>query len=154
QPVLADPRAVEQILTNLVDNAIKYCPNATLTVRAAAVGTRVRVSVVDTGPGVEPRHIPRLFERFYRVDAGRSRDTGGTGLGLSIVKHLVEAMNGSVGVDSAPAAGSTFWFELPMAPVGGVAAGGPIGEHDGPDSGDLSPDSPADDTDSDSAAES
>ncbi|HVR60486.1 MAG TPA: ATP-binding protein [Polyangia bacterium] len=117
--VLADPRAVEQVLTNLVDNAIKYCPGARLTVRAAPDGPRVRISVEDNGPGVEPRHIPRLFERFYRVDAGRSRDTGGTGLGLSIVKHLVEAMNGLVGVDSTPGAGSTFWFALPMAPVPG-----------------------------------
>jgi two-component system phosphate regulon sensor histidine kinase PhoR len=117
--VLADPRAVEQVLTNLVDNAIKYCPGARLTVRAVPDGPRVRISVEDNGPGVEPRHIPRLFERFYRVDAGRSRDTGGTGLGLSIVKHLVEAMNGMVGVDSTPGAGSTFWFALPMAPVPG-----------------------------------
>ena len=123
-PVLADPRAVEQVLTNLVDNAIKYCPNATLVVRAAVDGSRVRVAVVDNGPGVEPRHIPRLFERFYRVDAGRSRDTGGTGLGLSIVKHLVEAMNGAVGVDSTPGAGSTFWFEIPVAPPARVPAGG------------------------------
>jgi two-component system, OmpR family, phosphate regulon sensor histidine kinase PhoR len=114
-PVLADPRAVEQVLTNLVDNAIKYCPGARLVVRAAPDGPRIRISVVDNGPGVEPRHIPRLFERFYRVDAGRSRDTGGTGLGLSIVKHLVEAMNGVVGVDSTPGAGSSFWFVLPIA---------------------------------------
>jgi two-component system phosphate regulon sensor histidine kinase PhoR len=73
----------------------------------------VSIEVEDTGPGIEPRHLPRLFERFYRVDSGRSRDMGGTGLGLSIVKHLVEAMKGSVGVESVPGKGSTFWFTLP-----------------------------------------
>ena len=112
----ADRRAIEQVLSNLVDNAVKYCPpGATVTVRAAVEGDRLRIAVADTGPGIEPQHLPRLFERFYRVDAGRSRDLGGTGLGLSIVKHLVEAMNGTVGVDSAPGKGSTFHFSLPRA---------------------------------------
>jgi two-component system, OmpR family, phosphate regulon sensor histidine kinase PhoR len=83
--------------------------------RAAGVEGALRIEVADTGPGIEPRHLPRLFERFYRVDSGRSRDRGGTGLGLSIVKHLVEAMGGTIGVDSTPGAGSTFWFTLPMA---------------------------------------
>jgi len=114
----ADRRAVEQVLTNLVDNAVKYCPpGASITIRLRATEEDgwplVRVEVADTGPGIEPRHLPRLFERFYRVDSGRSRDMGGTGLGLSIVKHLVEAMKGSVGVDSTPGKGSTFWFVLP-----------------------------------------
>jgi two-component system phosphate regulon sensor histidine kinase PhoR len=109
------------VLTNLVDNAVKYCPaGASITLRARLVGegadARARVEVADTGPGIEPRHQPRLFERFYRVDGGRSRDMGGTGLGLSIVKHLVEAMNGAVGVESAPGHGSLFWFTLPLAP--------------------------------------
>jgi two-component system phosphate regulon sensor histidine kinase PhoR len=117
----ADRRALEQVLTNLVDNAVKYCPaGASITLRARLVGegadARARVEVADTGPGIEPRHQPRLFERFYRVDGGRSRDMGGTGLGLSIVKHLVEAMNGAVGVESAPGHGSLFWFTLPLAP--------------------------------------
>ena len=116
----ADRRALEQVLTNLVDNAVKYCPaGASITLRARVVGegaeARARVEVADTGPGIEPRHQPRLFERFYRVDGGRSRDMGGTGLGLSIVKHLVEAMNGAVGVESAPGRGSLFWFTLPLA---------------------------------------
>jgi two-component system phosphate regulon sensor histidine kinase PhoR len=116
----ADRRALEQVLTNLVDNAVKYCPAGTsITLRARLVdnadGARARVEIVDTGPGIEPRHQPRLFERFYRVDGGRSRDMGGTGLGLSIVKHLVEAMSGAVGVESAPGRGSLFWFTLPMA---------------------------------------
>ncbi|HVU50298.1 MAG TPA: ATP-binding protein [Polyangia bacterium] len=116
----ADRRALEQVLTNLVDNAVKYCPTgASITLRARVVGegaeARARVEVADTGPGIEPRHQPRLFERFYRVDGGRSRDMGGTGLGLSIVKHLVEAMNGAVGVESSPGRGSLFWFTVPLA---------------------------------------
>jgi two-component system phosphate regulon sensor histidine kinase PhoR len=111
----ADRRALEQVFTNLLDNAVKYCPaGASLRLRASQEDHTLRVEIADTGPGIEPRHLPRLFERFYRVDSGRSRDMGGTGLGLSIVKHLVEAMNGSIGVDSTPGRGSTFWFTLPM----------------------------------------
>jgi two-component system phosphate regulon sensor histidine kinase PhoR len=75
----------------------------------------VQVSVADSGPGISPEHLPRVFERFYRVDAGRSRELGGTGLGLSIVKHLVEAMNGAVRVESRAGAGSTFFFTLHRA---------------------------------------
>jgi two-component system phosphate regulon sensor histidine kinase PhoR len=111
-----DRRAVEQALTNLIDNAIKYCPEgARITVRGQVVDDMVEVAVEDTGPGVEERHLPRLFERFYRVDPGRSRDMGGTGLGLSIVKHVVESMGGEVGVRSEFGLGSTFWFTLPIA---------------------------------------
>ena len=77
-------------------------------------GIALRVEIADSGPGIEPRHLPRLFERFYRVDSGRSRDMGGTGLGLSIVKHLVEAMGGTIGVESIPGRGATFWFTLPV----------------------------------------
>jgi two-component system phosphate regulon sensor histidine kinase PhoR len=113
--VRADRRALEQVLTNLIDNAVKYCPmGATITVRARITDGHVRVEIADTGPGIEPRHQSRLFERFYRVDGGRSREMGGTGLGLSIVKHLVEAMSGTVGVDSTPGRGSLFWFTLPL----------------------------------------
>ena len=75
----------------------------------------VRCTVQDTGPGIAEVDLPRLFERFYRVDAGRSRDMGGTGLGLSIVKHLVEAMGGNVGVESRIGFGSSFWFTVPVA---------------------------------------
>jgi two-component system phosphate regulon sensor histidine kinase PhoR len=113
--VMGDARAVEQVLTNLIDNAVKYCPVGTsIAVRSRVGEGVVRVEVADTGPGIEPRHQTRLFERFYRIDGGRSRDMGGTGLGLSIVKHLVEAMSGAVGVESAPGHGSTFWFTLPV----------------------------------------
>jgi two-component system phosphate regulon sensor histidine kinase PhoR len=69
--------------------------------------------IEDTGPGIAEQDLPRIFERFYRIDSGRSRDMGGTGLGLSIVKHLVEAMGGHVGVESRVGFGSTFWFTLP-----------------------------------------
>jgi two-component system, OmpR family, phosphate regulon sensor histidine kinase PhoR len=115
--VKADRRALEQVMVNLVDNAIKYCPpGSRVVVRARRDGqAQVRVAVEDTGPGVAERDLPRLFERFYRVDPGRSRDMGGTGLGLSIVKHLVEAMGGDVGVESRVGFGSIFWFTLPVA---------------------------------------
>jgi two-component system, OmpR family, phosphate regulon sensor histidine kinase PhoR len=110
----ADRRALEQVFTNLLDNAIKYCgTGARVRLNAQRTERGLRVEISDTGPGIEPRHLPRLFERFYRVDSGRSRDMGGTGLGLSIVKHLVEAMGGTIGVDSTPGRGSTFWFTLP-----------------------------------------
>jgi len=114
----ADRRALENILTNLVDNAVKYCGSGAevrLSASDDADAGVVRVVAEDTGPGIEARHLSRLFERFYRVDAGRSRQLGGTGLGLSIVKHLVEAMGGGVGVDSEPGRGTRFRFSLPRA---------------------------------------
>ncbi|MBN1608549.1 MAG: HAMP domain-containing protein [Polyangiaceae bacterium] len=115
-PVCADRRAFDQIVTNLVDNAVKYCPaGATVTLSAERAEGGLRVLVEDTGPGIAPEHLSRLFERFYRVDAGRSRALGGTGLGLSIVKHLVEAMHGQVSVESTPGKGSCFSFTLPLA---------------------------------------
>ena len=111
----ADRKALEQVFTNLLDNAIKYCGSGTqIRLRAQRAGNVLRVEIADSGPGIEPRHLPRLFERFYRVDSGRSRDMGGTGLGLSIVKHLVEAMGGTIGVESVPGRGATFWFSLPV----------------------------------------
>jgi two-component system phosphate regulon sensor histidine kinase PhoR len=111
--VEATPHALEHILSNLVDNAIKYSPEgATVRVTAAPYGDRVRLSVVDTGPGVEARHLPRLFERFYRADKSRSRDLGGTGLGLAIVKHLAEAIGATVGVESAVGQGTSFHVDL------------------------------------------
>jgi two-component system phosphate regulon sensor histidine kinase PhoR len=115
-PVRAARRALEQVLSNLVDNGVKYgLENGNVTLRAVTEATTVRISVEDDGPGVEAKHLPRLFERFFRVDAGRSREVGGTGLGLSIVKHLVEAMGGTVGVESTPGKGSRFSVTLPRA---------------------------------------
>jgi two-component system phosphate regulon sensor histidine kinase PhoR len=112
--IRADPRAMEQVLVNLVDNAVKYTSAGTVTVKAEAEGPDWIVSVADTGPGIERHHLPRIFERFYRVDAGRSRDQGGTGLGLAIVKHLAQSMSGEVGVESG-SSGSRFWVRLPAA---------------------------------------
>jgi two-component system phosphate regulon sensor histidine kinase PhoR len=112
--VRADPRALEQVLVNLVDNAVKYTSQGSVAIRAEREGEVWILSVVDTGPGIERHHLPRIFERFYRVDAGRSREAGGTGLGLAIVKHLVQGMGGEVGVESG-ADGTRFWVRLPAA---------------------------------------
>ncbi|KAB2907847.1 MAG: HAMP domain-containing histidine kinase, partial [Kofleriaceae bacterium] len=114
--VTADGKALDQILVNLIDNAIKYtAPAGHVWVRARPLDGRVRVVVADDGPGIAPHHRERIFERFYRVDAGRSREVGGTGLGLAIVKHLVESMGGTVGVDGNEPTGTVFWIELPRA---------------------------------------
>lgn len=120
---VGDARSFEQVLVNLVDNAIKYTP------RGGTVGIEIRrdeedalFEVWDTGPGVPEAHRARLFERFYRVDPGRSRDMGGTGLGLSIVKHLVESMHGTVGMRPRSPRGSVFWVRLPLDPTVAAAA--------------------------------
>ena len=114
--VLADRRALEQMLVNLLDNAVKYTPESgRVTVLVDDAGNEVVLSVLDTGPGIEPRQQGRVFERFYRADPGRSREMGGTGLGLAIVKHLAQAQGGQVGVESGQG-GSRFWIRLPKAP--------------------------------------
>jgi two-component system phosphate regulon sensor histidine kinase PhoR len=111
--VYGDSEAVHQILINLLDNAIKYThEGGSVTVRARVEPEYVRVLVDDTGIGVPAEDLPRLFERFYRVDKARSRELGGTGLGLAIVKHLVLANGGQVSVESVPGKGSTFSFTL------------------------------------------
>ena len=111
---LGDPDHVERVLLNLVDNAVKYARGA-IVVRARRDGARVVVVVEDDGPGIAAEHLPRLFERFYRVDAGRSREAGGTGLGLAIVRRLVVDMGGSVDVDSVVGQGTRFVVVLPAA---------------------------------------
>jgi two-component system phosphate regulon sensor histidine kinase PhoR len=114
--VRGDATALERVLSNLIDNAIKYCPEgAAIVVAAEDLGGKLRVTVSDDGPGIEARHLPRLFERFYRCDPGRSRAMGGTGLGLSIVKHLVEAMGGTVQVESTLGQGARFGFTVPAS---------------------------------------
>lgn len=132
--VLGDQRAVEQIILNLVDNAVKYTPpNGNVWVSAHLTDGTVELRVRDDGPGIEPRHLPRIFERFYRVDKGRSRDMGGTGLGLSIVKHLATAMKGDVRVESGLRGGSTFFVQLPVAsPRAEARPGNESGPHDAP----------------------
>ena len=105
---------VEQAVTNLVDNAIKYSSRDTrVTVRGFSRGDHVVVEVIDTGIGIAGEHQQRIFERFYRVDAARSRDSGGTGLGLAIVKHIAGVHGGDVTVGSTPGRGSTFTLRLP-----------------------------------------
>jgi two-component system phosphate regulon sensor histidine kinase PhoR len=105
---------IEQAVVNLIDNAVKYSdPGATVRVAGSADAEVLRIQVVDNGCGIESRHLPRLFERFYRVDRARSRKLGGTGLGLAIVKHIVEAHGGQVTVTSEPGKGSTFTLTLP-----------------------------------------
>jgi two-component system phosphate regulon sensor histidine kinase PhoR len=113
--VWCDNEAVSQILSNLLDNAIKYTPaGGRIAVGAEARGRFVELHVRDTGIGIPAEELPRLFERFYRVDKARSRELGGTGLGLSIVKHLVAAHNGTTRVESRLGQGSTFFFTLPV----------------------------------------
>jgi two-component system phosphate regulon sensor histidine kinase PhoR len=112
----ADPKALEQVLLNLLDNAIKYTPEGGIVeLSGEREAGQTLLSVRDSGLGIDPKHLPRLFERFYRVDRGRSREMGGTGLGLSIVRHLVQAMDGDVRVSSQLGAGSTFTVVLPAA---------------------------------------
>ena len=101
-----DRGRIEVALRNLLDNAIKYTETGTVRITAER-------AIADTGRGIEPEHRARIFERFYRVDHGRSRASGGTGLGLSIVKHAIDLHGGRVGVESSPGRGSRFWFEIP-----------------------------------------
>jgi len=114
--VWGDTKALEQVLTNLVQNAVRYSDDGGHVELAAEIqGDAVRIEVRDDGPGIAAEHRSRVFERFYRVDSGRSRRTGGTGLGLSIVKHLVDAMGGEVGVEPRTPRGSIFWLTVPRA---------------------------------------
>jgi len=110
-----DAEAVSQILSNLMENAVKYTPaGGRISVGARQLDGMIEIYVRDTGIGIPEEDLPRLFERFYRVDKARSRELGGTGLGLSIVKHLVAAHHGSTRVESRVNEGSTFYFTLPV----------------------------------------
>lgn len=113
--VNADQRRLEQILINLVDNAIKFnYPGGRVTIAACSAGQQHLIKVRDTGQGIPPEHLPRVFERFYRVDKARAREVGGTGLGLAIVKHLARAHGGEAYVTSEVGAGSEFIIKLPL----------------------------------------
>ena len=114
-PIVGDRERIRQVLTNLVDNALKY-NNAGGHVEVVArllPSSQIKVSVVDDGIGIAPEHIARLTERFFRVDTSRSRSQGGTGLGLAIVKHILGAHDSQLMVESHPDGGSTFGFSLP-----------------------------------------
>ena len=110
--VPADPLAVRQVLSNLTENALRYTAAGSITVFARRDGSRIAIGVTDSGIGISPAHLPRVFERFYRADSARAREAGGTGLGLAIVKHLVESHGGRVEASSTPGVGTTVtaWF--------------------------------------------
>jgi two-component system phosphate regulon sensor histidine kinase PhoR len=111
--VFADRTALRQILSNLLENAVRYTPHGAVTVDTEPAPGGVNLSVSDTGTGIPPEHLPRIFERFYRADSGRSRESGGTGLGLAIVRHLVEAHGGKVEAESAAGRGTTMRVFFP-----------------------------------------
>jgi two-component system phosphate regulon sensor histidine kinase PhoR len=116
--VQADAEGLREILDNLVDNALKYTPEDGRVVvrwRTAEDSYSAVIEVADTGIGISDEELPRVFERFYRVDKARSRELGGTGLGLAIVKHLAQSFGGGVSVTSCRGQGSTFTVELPLA---------------------------------------
>lgn len=142
-PVQGTPDQLHQLLANLVDNAVKYGgPNKTVTIETglldpapanagALAGRRaVQISVGDQGPGIAPEHIPRLTERFYRVDKARSRSAGGTGLGLAIVKHITRRHRGELRIESEPGKGSRFSVLLPAEPTSGPGSLTAAGRHD------------------------
>lgn len=113
-PIKVDVNYIDQVISNLIDNAIKYTPSGgKIDVIVEDLGKEVKVSVKDTGIGIPKEDLPRIFERFYRVDKSRNLSLGGVGLGLSIVRHIVEAHGGKVGVESSLGKGSTFYFILP-----------------------------------------
>jgi signal transduction histidine kinase len=112
--VLADADRLAQVLDNLLDNALRYSPEgSSITLTVFPVGGRWACSIRDQGPGIPPRHLPFIFERFYRVDASRNRSTGGTGLGLAIARSLMLAQGGTINVESDEGRGTVFTFQLP-----------------------------------------
>lgn len=115
--IVADEDKVDQILTNLINNAIKYSPKGgNVTITALADGEIVRMAVSDQGMGISKDHLPKVFDRFHRVDNRDTRTVGGTGIGLYLVKHLVEAHGGKIWIESEVGKGSSFIFELPKCP--------------------------------------
>ncbi len=121
-PVAADRMRIDQVIANLLDNAIKYTERGGVRVRLGREGFLAWCEMEDSGPGIPAADLPRIFERFYRVDKARSREKGGTGLGLAIVRHILALHGGRVAVESVVGRGSSFRFELP-APSAGSASG-------------------------------
>ncbi|MFN3294991.1 MAG: sensor histidine kinase, partial [Gemmobacter sp.] len=116
QPVLGDAAQLGQLVHNIVSNAMKYGrPGTPVTVELTREGRRVRLSVQDEGEGIAPDHLPRLTERFYRVDEARSRSVGGTGLGLAIVKHISERHNGQLDIQSEVGKGTRVSVSFPLS---------------------------------------
>ena len=114
--VVGDQERLTQLLRNLLENATQHTPpGTTITVQLRQLQGLAVLSVSDSGPGIAAEHLPRIWDRFYRVDKARSRAHGGTGLGLAIVKYIAEAHGGSVNVVSEPGAGTTFSIMLPLA---------------------------------------
>jgi signal transduction histidine kinase len=109
--VRADSRRIVQVIRNLVVNALAYAKTS-IEISAAREGDRVAIRIADDGPGIAPEHIERIFDRFYRADASRSRATGGAGLGLAIAKELVELHGGTIRVANRPVGGAEFVFTL------------------------------------------
>lgn len=122
----------EQAVANLVSNAIRYAPEgSTVEMAVRPDGEHVAITVRDEGPGIPERHLPRLFERFYRVDTARTREGGGTGLGLAIVKHIAMVHGGTISVHSAQGKGSEFTLRLPARARVPSEFPGPPGEEAG-----------------------
>jgi two-component system phosphate regulon sensor histidine kinase PhoR len=113
--VLADPDRLKQVFVNLIDNAIKYTPDqGSIRVSALKAGDRVQCVVKDSGIGIPAGDLPRIFDRFYRIDKARASSVAGTGLGLAIVKNILDALGGTIEVESQPYSGTTFRFFLPV----------------------------------------
>ena len=121
--VLADADALNQVFGNLIENALKYGKSGKrIRVGAKLLENEVEFCVQDFGPGIPYEHLDRIFERFYRVDKARSRESGGTGLGLAIVKHIIQAHGGNIRAESELGSGAAFYFTLPLAAELGAAA--------------------------------
>ena len=114
--VHADRSRIRQVLTNLIENGIAYTDSGSVRCRVQRRLDKVRIEIVDTGQGIDEDHLDRIFERFYRVDPDRSRESGGTGLGLSIVKQILQAHGEEIHVESTKGRGTRFWFDLPYEP--------------------------------------
>ena len=121
--VMADADAMNQVFGNLIENALKYGRSGKkIRLGAQSLEHEVEFCVQDFGPGIPYEHLDRIFERFYRVDKARSRESGGTGLGLAIVKHIIQAHGGNIRAESELGTGAAFYFTLPLAAEAGAAA--------------------------------